>query len=727
MTLIDQCFWTYPVEAPIPPGQPLTFQVIVPPLSATLPTGSIVTWSLSLLDANGNVPAGGDVPLQPGKDYQILAGDMHAPMLSVVFAPDLAPIKRWVSVAPTLKLFYLDGLTSLPDDDTHAFAPVKYQLDVFDPAVHGTAVAAMLAKSIRLVAKKLIIEPGDPAQVAVAPESMMSVPQLVTSVLDEAPSVEIRGAIPLKSLVEAIIGPLTGALGHVLPGSKASLEEIGGDVQRLLGEPLSIPIALDVLGKRISKTLVPVGTPEVPFFTATPGPEQANALEGMVPIGKWQERFVVTVKDEWIVERLDRGTWEADKSDLSPGLDFLKTFLIRPDVVPLSTRAVSPTPARVTVTLEARLETLATTVVLDPPLQLELLLLPLPLPRVAALFRHAFDNPDKLTTQSALVAVDAATSAVVPTLDDCLRLLTRLTTALNNVVAVANALNADWEELLGVATAASVMADELGRIRPGRIMFAPQWRGRRMPTTMPLDGKPSAIIYVGARGLTRLELYTSQQRIVTMVRPGSESLYSILPNLNVDFSETVQIPPGSADSLDEEGNYHDGNYHNELDEFRFVAECPATTHLGGTDLAESLPMLRDFRDRDLVRTAVGRRVVDLVEDHAAELTQLLAEHSELSAGSLDLARRLAPIIETRHERSAPKLRSDLLEAIDASLELISYRASVSLQDAISTSRKDLRRFAGRTLLEGLGPAARTPRRQPVSQSQSRRGAQRKPR
>src|SRR5207247_3600994 len=81
-----------------------------------------------------------------------------------------------------------------------------------------------ILNALTLTAKKTILEPGEVALLKILPRAMPNAPQAVTSVLDEAPSVEIRGAIPLDSLVEAIIGPITGALGRALPGSKTSLE-----------------------------------------------------------------------------------------------------------------------------------------------------------------------------------------------------------------------------------------------------------------------------------------------------------------------------------------------------------------------------------------------------------------------------------------------------------------------------------------------------------------------
>jgi hypothetical protein len=547
---LAQCFWTYPEStASVPPGQPLSFQVIVPlPSVPAFPlTGLVVNWSLTD-DSTGQLLVAGD-------DYQLLSGDLQSNLLSLVFKPVAG---RTISVAPTLSLFYAGatGIINAVSNPTQypQFAPQTYSLAGLTTN-EQKSVVDMIINAISLSAKKSIIEPGEAALLKVLPRSMADVPQVVTSVLHEAPSVEIRGAIPLDSLVEAIMGPITGALGSALPGSKASLEEAGDEVRRLLGEPLAIPLAIDVMGKRISTTLAPVGVPEVPVFTSSP--QETNSFRGMVPIGKWQSPFIIS-SATWAVQEAGQCTVN---QDLSPGLDFIKSFLLKPKIVPLSASAGllgAPTPITVTVTIHIELDPTVFSVPGDVQLpSVTLFHLPLCLPRVAAAFADPFDEVHSSTNQEAFIATDVTTLPLIPSLDDFLRLLTRLTTALNNVMAVATALGAEWQDIFGIASTLSVLSDKLGRIKPGRIYFFPIWTDGGSVTVQ--GDVISAVIYVGISeyigppghvGIPLTATYfrlsdSNGRQYIDFGKPLMSS-YSILPNLKGKFSMIQQIPPNSA-------------------------------------------------------------------------------------------------------------------------------------------------------------------------------------
>ena len=550
---LAQCFWTYPeANTAVPSGQLLSFQVIVPlPNVPAFPlTGSVVNWRLTD-NSTGQ-------PLIAGLDYQLLAGDLQSNLLSLVFKPVAG---RTISVAPTLSLFYggAAGIINVVSNPTQypQFAAQTYSLAGLTTNEQSSAIS-IIVSAISLSAKKSTIEPGEPALLKVLPRSMADVPQVVTSILHETPSVEVRGAIPLDSLVEAIVGPITGALGNALPGSKASLEDAGDEVIRLLGEPLAIPIALDVLGKRISTTLVPVGVPEVPVFTSSP--DETNSFRGLVPIGKWQSPFAVSGA-AWILQEAGQSTVY---QDLSPGLDFIKSFLLKPKIVPLSASAglvAVPTPITVTATLHLQLDATVFPAPVDvalPPLTL--LRLPLCLPRVAVAFRNALDVPDLGGNQEAFIATDVTSLPLMPSLDDFLRLLTRLTTALNNVMAVATSLGAQWQDIFGLASTLSVLSDKLGRIKPGSVFFFPIWTPEGSVTVQ--EDVISAVIYVGIPGApsnTNTFFRLSDSNGPNYIDFGTQSMsyYSILPNLKGKFSTIQQIPPNSAIASDPGYNFND--------------------------------------------------------------------------------------------------------------------------------------------------------------------------
>jgi hypothetical protein len=544
---LARCFWTYPVLQTVPPGTPLTFQVVVPPavpatsLAAGYPlTGTAVSWELT--GANG--------ALSPGRDYQVLAGDLQSELLTVVFKP----ADGTVNVLPRLSLFYVDPTTTLAKVVTSAFSSQPYTLSPV--SADGTEqIHAMITGALGVSAVKTIVEPGETAVLRVAPRPA-AVPQVVTSILHDAPGVEIRGAIPLDPLVEAVMGPLTGALGRVLPGSKATLEAGAADVRRLLAEPLAIPVAIDVLGTRLTTTTAPVGVPEMALLTSLP--EQGGSFAGMVPIGRWQSPFQIA-SATWQVQE---GTADAPLCDLSPGAAFLKAFLLKPEVVPLaagSQAGVAPTPVTVTVTLHVSFpDKVVQNIDLALP-PLTLLRLPLALPALAAVFRHSFDDLERQDEQWVYLITDCDTAVFAPTRDDATRLLTRVGSALNTVVAAANLLGSEWKELLDLASAVSMLAQAMGRVPDGSVYFSPVWsRGGTITLEGDFANQISAFIWIGMPGKRGFLLGDcAKSNCIVAPKGGSPSFSSVLPTLDGTFSSLLQIPPNSADATEPSLNYND--------------------------------------------------------------------------------------------------------------------------------------------------------------------------
>jgi hypothetical protein len=60
------------------------------------------------------------------------------------------------------------------------------------------------------------------------------------------------------------------------------------EVRKLLGGLFSIPVATDVQGDRVIKTLVPAGAPDIPlFFFSSDG----QAFSSAIPVGSWPVTF----------------------------------------------------------------------------------------------------------------------------------------------------------------------------------------------------------------------------------------------------------------------------------------------------------------------------------------------------------------------------------------------------------------------------------------------------
>lgn len=548
---INDCFWVYPTPGTIAPGTPLTFQVVVPPsnvaiLPGTTPTvetvfpvsGSAVSWVLT--------DVGTSSPLEEGEDYRILEGSLSSPLLSVVFKPR----DRVVSVVPKLTLFHAPSLPATPENpEVSSWPGEQYTLT----APSGTAtVESLLMDALTLTARANIIEPGVPATLQVVPRSPTDIPQVVTQILHEQPTVQIRGAIPLGDVIDAVMGPIGGLLGAVTPSAKATFDSGEQDVKKLLADALSLPIAVNVEGQRIVQTLVPSGVPTIAMLSQ--GAPGSDTISGIVPIGQWQSKVATTAVD-WT---LMQPAMSAPHQDLSPGINLLKSFLLLPDFIDL-VQPQAPTPvtatAQVTFSIDPEIFGASTLSVTLPPLAL--LRVPLPIPRVGAVFKFSFDDVANAPSQIAYVVTDSTTGAAIPSLDDLLQLLRRLAGTLNAFAALADLSQPGFSDITRYSLTVSVLLNQLGHIRvPDGITYRPIWEDSSgaFPTITIGDDDDddddhptwnnaiAAIVSIGLPADERLGIpyfLVSDSDSPHWIRCNGSGF---LPNLNDNFSNVVQVP-----------------------------------------------------------------------------------------------------------------------------------------------------------------------------------------
>jgi hypothetical protein len=540
---IGQCFWTFPKPGDVPAGQLLPFAVVIPPpataaASTVFPvSGSSVSWMLQ--DDTGR-------DLVAGVDYRIVDGGLAADRLSVVFKPPATD--KNINIFPKLSLFY--GPTTVLGSATVERSDFQKQTFTLKP-VTSDALAnakAQIAKAVALVADKIIIEPGDPATLRIVPKSILDIPQVVTSILHERPHVKIKGAIPLDSIVEAFLSPVKNLLGQFVPSSKATVDEAGLEVRKLLGQNFSIPLALDIQGDTITETLAPLGAPEIPLLSFSP---DAQSLTGIVPIGGWPATFSA-VSVTWILEEPGPPPSRTVFNDLSPGVNFLKSFLLRPDIVQMSVTSIAPTPITVTATLSIKIDLASNEVDISlPPVTLQRL--PLPLPQIAAVFRHCFDDYASSHDQHIFLTVDSQSAPFVSSLSDCLDIITRLASVLNKIVAVAATGVADWKDFTDLATGFGVLADQVRWIPPGWLFFQPCLSSRPGPcinlsSHAQFKNAISAIIAIGVPSENPFVL-SHHENSGLYIKFG-KTYSSIMPCL-LSF---VQIPPDSASNDGQDPN-----------------------------------------------------------------------------------------------------------------------------------------------------------------------------
>lgn len=551
MPNITSCFWTYPTTSTVPAGQVLGFEVVVPPPSTgTIPfpvTGSSVSWSLQDTATPPNT-------LVPGVDYHIIEGDLNSLQLSVVFKPPASD--KQIKIVPTLSLFS----AASPQGEISSFTPQPFTLKpVTSDAI--SLAESQIANAISLTAENSIIEPGVAAVLSIAPKNVLDIPQVVTSILHETPEVNIRGAIPLDSIIQAFLSPVTTAVGQFIPSSRSIVSEGAQQVKKLLGGLFTVPVAIDVLGDKVTKTLAPLGAPQIPLMSASP---DNQVLSGVVPIGSWPATFNTTGVT-WLVTENGASTVY---NDLSPGVNLLKSFLLRPRIVPMSTDtgAMDPTPITVTATLHISIDTdPATTIDIQLP-SITLQRLPLPLPQIAAVFKHSVNDVNNAGDQRVYLTCNNQTAPFISSTDDFINLVTSISSVLNKIIAVATTLSANWGDFINLAQAFSVLADSIGRIplnssNPGYIHFQPCLYTSSGPC-INLSGTfwnnaISAVIAIGQNS-TQAGFVLSDSDGSGYIQFGQSSSYSsILANLDAEFKDVLQIPPGSATSNQTSTNFND--------------------------------------------------------------------------------------------------------------------------------------------------------------------------
>jgi hypothetical protein len=536
---------------PLPAGTPVSLNLVSPQVlgsvTTAVPLGTVVNWAL-LDDTTG-------AALAEGADYQVLDGALDAQAFQVVFKP--LATGRTVRIVPTVTL-----LAAGLDAQTSPLAPLTYPLRPLSSP--QTLVTDLITRTLCLTAANSLINPGEPAVLQVLPHASAQVPQLATSILHDVPSITIRGAIPLEPLVEALLGPAAG-LGKLVTGGKVNLEGALSEVHQLLSEPLSIPIALNINGQRLATTLAPIGKPALPTFTSVPA--ESGTYRGFLPVGQWQSPFEIAQVDWQLTEATGAA---AVSADLSPGQDFVKSFVLQPQVTDMSsTLSALVNPVTVTVTLTVTLDETVfgkgpVSLVL-PPLVLQRM--PLPVPPMAALFTNALNSLGNPDPQRVCIAVPARMIPLLSSYDDFVKVVTRLGSVVNNLLAAVGAVGGSWDLVTQLAKALSAVLNEAGRA--DEVLFVPIWQDTGQITlTDEYNDAISAVIAVAPNDwyfrLSDAEDSASQIDFGVQTA-GTPTCVSIVPNLDDAFRNVIQDPADTAVAT-----YPDLNLNDALEVIQFL-------------------------------------------------------------------------------------------------------------------------------------------------------------
>ena len=138
-----------------------------------------------------------------------------------------------------------------------------------------------------------------------------------------------------------------------------------------------------------------------------------------------------------------------------------------------------------------------------------------------------------------------------------------------------------------------------------------------------------------------------------------------------------------------------------LVEFCVSCLCVAREVVRGTSLASKLGAMREFRNRDLASTRAGRDYVRLLEEHSAELLNLVRKEPRLREASIELMEPVLEVVLSRKEEEPLVFKEDVIESSDKLLEYAEEMASPELRRTIRRLRGDLEYFAGRSVMDGL--------------------------
>jgi hypothetical protein len=579
MALLDQCSWAYSDPTQVVQGQIFSFAVAVPPLVPTvglvgtvLDTATAATIAWQLTDTTTSKP------LIPGDDYQIVSGGINQMNLAFVVNPSRA---TKFNVQPVLSV--AGGGPQVVSTGAAAWAPITYTPIARSTPELQTEAADLLKVALQLTASADLVEPGASVTLQVVQAAMTSTPQVVTNLVHELPDIKIRGAIPLGALVQAIIGPIVGAVSSALPSASDPLSGVEGQVASLLAEPLPIPLAFEVGGRRVTRTLAPLTTDLVTTVTSAPG--DAQNLVGTVPTDRFLADFTLTpgVNATWTVSD-ENGQQITTSLNLSPGLNLVQTLLLLPEVVALGSPAAKllPVPFKVTVHLQFDVPQLGLTgsnaVQLDVG-PVTLLRLPFVLPQIAAVFQNAFDDWHGRSGQAALLSTDSVGARLMPSLDSMIRLLSTLSSVLDTFGKAAFDIGMDtaqgWKDLLVLGEGVRQLVTLLGRLPQDKIFFQPAYETDKPLVTDAVndstlltgdwDDSISAAIHIGvpATKQTGGRFFRladgNGPAFIDFNGPDApiRAFVSIVNNLNQRFQDIRQMPPQTATSNHSGDNLND--------------------------------------------------------------------------------------------------------------------------------------------------------------------------
>lgn len=470
-------------------GQPVTLTMtFLPPLNEILGTplfSASVTWSIYSDSGRTN-------PMIEGEDYLVLSdGGLTGQLLTLVFKPPMPaspPTTTTVYIRAKAVATAMTPGTSppIPPPFVATTCSQNYDIKYTVSSIENTALNNLIQQlfdQLYVAVPQLLVHPGDLVTARVALRKAPGQPQLVTSLLDEMPNVEVRGSIPLDNILNYILEPfrkITSLVPSSNPLSKA--DDAVANIKKILPSALTLPLRLDIRGQRLTTAFAPIGDKMPISFSRTP--DESGDIQGFLPLGQWPLPF--SIPNTPVVNPPPLPTqagiqWEVsyDGSTQNNGLTnnllmgTLNNIVLPPPTHPLG---VLPPPAAspAVITIKPFLSIYGAIQPLPvnarfPSIALEVL--PLYVPEIVVVFG---DSPNSSNSKvTAGVHVSSETGALAGSLDELLQLLGNLSTVLNGLISTLSTTSAgfDYTYLIYLNRSIKAMSEALTQPSVDSISF----------------------------------------------------------------------------------------------------------------------------------------------------------------------------------------------------------------------------------------------------------------
>ena len=402
--------------------------------------------------------------------------------------PYSLPLKAYFVVSPWSTIIpdfsqpanYIPSYGSLAPGFTNANSPTTNLL----PSLNNTFTA-----SIDSVAPTL----GKAATLSVLPtDKGSSLPGPVKQLVTSTPQVKVQAALDLSAVVQGILGSVASLFSGSPAASTVTAAQIS--IDKVLSSVLSIPIALDINGSSLAKTVEPLAGLPLPNLSTL---QSGLGSGGLVPINSLTASLYTDVNSLIVTSSLDKAL-KRTVTGLTASLLPIPQFADLLDFVRGTSNAQN---IDITIALNAKIVLPGAVAPIDIFFDLGKISLQVPLipvPQITVMARSSMITGTANITDL-LVSVDPETLQYLPNVAFLLQALQTLDQALATILGLFNSgvlAIADldtsilpWSSIADLTSALNIVLPLLSKVGVARIAVAPFSFGSS-PNWTPAHGDP---------------------------------------------------------------------------------------------------------------------------------------------------------------------------------------------------------------------------------------------